>query len=653
MTFLAKLIPESRVYAQLTVSRPTEHTLASEGRKRQMFVGHGPEAQPVAAWNAAHRGVSLCGPLRGEMRLQEYLHASRTVAFRPSFASTQKPFRARNRLPGLAIALFLLPFGGRALFAQAPPEPDANMDQPYNPNAQFDSGQQSYSAQSQPYPQQAYSASPAYPQQPAYGQAQALSADQLQQLVSPIALYPDQLIALILAASTYPAQVADADRWRQAQSYASPDQIAAGANLQNWDPSVKALMAFPQVLSEEDANLAWTTALGNAYYNQPQDVLQAVQIMRQRAQAAGSLQSTPQQLVSYNQGYIQVAPANPQVVYVPAYNPWRVYGQPISPYPGFSLFGALGSFLNSSTLRFGLGMAMSAFSHTPWGWLGWGLNWLTQNVLFNQSNYSSNSTSVADWGLPHGGPRYFHSGYGQPGRGYTPAPAQGYLRSQSMYANNWSRENYNHGYQAPEFGNTRPPLQTWNHSPTPVSRPQNYTQSYTQNYSRPSYRRNDSYGAGYAARPGQSYGGSLQAYNRNPVPVSRPQNYTQNYTRSYAQNYSRPAQTYGSSYPAYRSPTTDFQRGNYGQRSSSAFTGSSFMSASAKPQHSGGFHPFGSGHSSDNPYGGGHGFKEPKQFKEPKNLGGGHSGGFHPFGGGHSSSGGHFGGHGGGGHHRL
>jgi hypothetical protein len=593
------------------------------------------------------------------MRLQEYLHASRTVVFRPSLASIGKSCRA----PGISVspafkrlmapALFLLLLGGHALFAQAPPEPDANMDQPYNPNAQYDTGQQPSYAQSQSYSQQAYSSSPAYPQQPTYGQAQALSADHLNQLVAPIALYPDQLIALILAASTYPAQVADADGWRQAQNYASPDQIAAGANGQNWDPSVKALTAFPQVLSEMDANLAWTTALGNAYYNQPQDVLRAVQIMRQRAQAAGSLQSTPQQLVSYNQGYIQVAPANPQVVYVPAYNPWTVYGQPVSPYPGFSLFGALGSFLNSSTLRFGLGMAMSAFSHTPWGWLGWGLNWLTQNVLFNQSNYASNSTSVADWGLPHGGPRYFGgersiarvpSSYGQPNRGYAPAAAQGYLRSQGTYANNWPHENYSRGYQAPAFGNTRPPLQSWNHSPTPVSR----QQTYAQNYSRPSYGLNNSFGAGYAARPGQTYGGSLQAYNRNPVPVSRPQNYTQSPT----QNYSRPAQNYGSAYQAYRSPTTDFQRGNYGQRSSSAFTGSGFMSASARPQHSGGFHPFGSGHSSDNPYGGGHGFKEPKQFKEPKSFGGGHSGGFHPFGG-HSSSGGHFGGHGGGGRHRL
>ena len=129
------------------------------------------------------------------------------------------------------------------------------------------------------------------------------------------------------------------------------EQIAAGADAQNWDPSVKALTAFPQVLGEMDRNMRWTTDLGTAYYNQPQDILQAVQEMRQRAQAAGNLQSTPQETVNYDQGNIEVAPANPQVVYVPAYNPWVVYGQPISPYPGFSLLGALGSFFGHRRYR--------------------------------------------------------------------------------------------------------------------------------------------------------------------------------------------------------------------------------------------------------------------------------------------------------------
>ena len=104
--------------------------------------------------------------------------------------------------------------------------------------------------------------------------------------------------------------------------------------------------------------------------------------MRQRAQAAGNLQSTPQEQVSYDQGAIELAPPNPQMVYVPQYNPWTVYGDPVTPYPGFNLLSAVGSFftseLGSSALQYGLGIAMSAFMHTPFGLLSWGLNWLAQ-----------------------------------------------------------------------------------------------------------------------------------------------------------------------------------------------------------------------------------------------------------------------------------
>ena len=127
------------------------------------------------------------------------------------------------------------------------------------------------------------------------------------------------------------------------QGGAPPEQIAAGANAQaSWDPSIKALTAFPQVLDQLAQNLQWTTDLGNAYYNQPQDVMQTIQVMRDRAQAAGNLQNTPQQEVIQDQGNIEIAPPTPQVVYVPQYNPWAVYGQPLAPYPGFNFFGAIG-----------------------------------------------------------------------------------------------------------------------------------------------------------------------------------------------------------------------------------------------------------------------------------------------------------------------
>ena len=231
---------------------------------------------------------------------------------------------------------------------QAPQyQPPATQNQPYPDQPPQYAPQ--YSAPQQPYAPQPYA-----DQSQAPAPAQSLSAQDLEQLLAPIALYPDSLLAQILAASTYPAEVAIADQWVQqmrAAGYGSPDQIAAGANAQaSWDPSIKALTAFPDVLDMLNHDLEWTTNLGNAYYNQPQDVMQTVQVLRQRAEQAGNLQSTPQEEVQNDQGYIDLAPTNPQVVSVPTYDPWDVYGQPIAPYPGFSLIGALAT--SSAAFRF-------------------------------------------------------------------------------------------------------------------------------------------------------------------------------------------------------------------------------------------------------------------------------------------------------------
>ena len=100
------------------------------------------------------------------------------------------------------------------------------------------------------------------------------------------------------------------------------------------------------------------------------------------------------------------------MVYVPTYDPWDVYGQPISPYPGFSLFGALGSFFGGAPIQYGLGFAMAAFEHTPFGLLAWGLDWLAHAILFDHGSYYTHSTTVADWGLPHGGPRAYGGNWG-------------------------------------------------------------------------------------------------------------------------------------------------------------------------------------------------------------------------------------------------
>ena len=484
-------------------------------------------------------------------------------------AATSSANGAALQLRGLfmlAVAVLLLLLEPEPLSAQHIPPGDQARSQndlylgQYAPNQSEE--------QSNPYPEPGYGR--------ALAPAQPLNAMQLEQLVAPIALYPDTLVAQVLAASTYPGQVANADHWRQTQGYASPDQIAAGADVQNWDPSVKALTAFPQVLAQMDRNLQWTTDLGNAYYNQPPDVLEAVQVMRRRAQQAGNLQSTPQQAVQYDQGYIQLMPLNPQVVYVPTYNPWTVYGAQVSPYPGFSLLGAMESFLGSSPIKYGLGIAMSAFSNTPWGWLAWGLNWLAQSVLFHQSDYYSQSTTVADWGFQHnafhayaGSGAFARHGYDRTqdgfrrfGSGYNGNRGRGFGRPPDRYAENW-RGNSNRGFRA--FG-----------------------------------------------------GGSERTSNQ--------------------------------SMPAYRTPTSGLQRGEFGGRSSGTFAGTDFAHSAGKPQHSGGFHLFGGGHapksvSSRGPGGfhmggGGH---------APKTS---HGGGEH-FGGGHwHGGGGHSSNHGGGKHHR-
>ncbi len=234
-------------------------------------------------------------------------------------------------------------------------------------------------------------------QGPAY---QALPPEELNRLVAPIALYPDSLVAQVLAASTYPAQVASASQFLQQYGGAPPEQIADMANQQPWDPSVKALTAFPQVLSNLNQNIQWTTQLGNAYYNQPQDVMGAVQAMRQQAYAAGNLRGGQQLNVVYQPGAIVIEPINPGVVYVPYYNPWVVYGAPIAPWGYYHYYGpprGVG-FGVGLALGFGVGIAIGAFTHFGWGYHNWAPNWGSRTVVFNHNTYISNSVTVVNHG---------------------------------------------------------------------------------------------------------------------------------------------------------------------------------------------------------------------------------------------------------------
>jgi len=213
--------------------------------------------------------------------------------------------------------------------------------------------------------------------------------EQLQQLVAPIALYPDALVAQILAAATYPDQVVEADRWLQQHPDLKDEQLGKEVDKQPWDPSVKALIEFPSVLANMDKNLSWTSSLGDAYVNQEQQVMDAVQVMRDRAEKAGNLNSTSQEKVSKQGQTIVIEPADPQVVYVPEYDPWLVYGEPVGIWPGWYWYPGL--YLTGPGFAWGLGFGIGFFGGFGWGWGHWGYDWHHHGIMFDHHGYVSHS----------------------------------------------------------------------------------------------------------------------------------------------------------------------------------------------------------------------------------------------------------------------
>jgi hypothetical protein len=232
--------------------------------------------------------------------------------------------------------------------------------------------------------------------------AQALLPQQLDDLVAPIALYPDPLLGQVLVACTYPVELVEAQQWLQANGNLHGQQLMDAARQQNWDASVQALVAMPDVLLKLTQDIRWTTDLGNAFLAQQAGVMSAVQRMRARAQANGRLRSTPEETVTTgNQGgqtAIQIQPADPQVIYVPTYDPAYVWGPPVwgfyPPllYPGYGYWFDPGIDIG---LFFG---GWGGWGFGGWGW-GWGLNWFGHGVFVN--NFFFN--------------RYgYHYGYGLP-----------------------------------------------------------------------------------------------------------------------------------------------------------------------------------------------------------------------------------------------
>jgi hypothetical protein len=207
-----------------------------------------------------------------------------------------------------------------------------------------------------------------------------LSPDQLDNLVAPIALYPDPLLAQVLAASTYPLEIIEAQQWLNQNRGLSGQALIDAAKRQNWDPSVAALVAFPDALTLLSGDIQWTTDLGNAFLAQQADVMSAIQRMRARAEQNGRLQSTAQQTVTGDPGAIQIQPANPQVVYVPVYNPVYVWGP-----PDWGAYPALWYPPVSYGCGFGVGVLLGGLfaGFLGFGGWGWGVSWLAHGLFLN------------------------------------------------------------------------------------------------------------------------------------------------------------------------------------------------------------------------------------------------------------------------------
>jgi len=225
-------------------------------------------------------------------------------------------------------------------------------------------------------------------------QGPTFKPEELEQLVAPIALYPDGLLAQVLMASTYPLEVVEAARLAKANPSLKEEELDRALQQQSWDPSVKSLLSFPQVLTMMDEKLDWTQKLGDAFLAQPKDVMDAVQRLRAKAQAEGNLKSNEQQNVTVQEEppasgaqVILIEPASPQVVYVPTYNPTVVYGTwPYPAYPPYYYYPP-GYVATAALVSFGVGLAVGSAYYG-------GCNWGHGDVDINTNRYNNFNQNV-------------------------------------------------------------------------------------------------------------------------------------------------------------------------------------------------------------------------------------------------------------------
>ena len=380
--------------------------------------------------------------------------------------------------------------------------------------------------------------------------AQLLSPEQLDTLVAPVALYPDALLSQVLVAATYPLEVAEAAQWLQQNRNLQGSQLVDAARQQNWDASIQALVPFPDVLNRLNSDIRWTTDLGNAFLAQQADVMNAVQQMRAQAREAGRLNSSAQQrVVTATQGdrtVIEIQPTNPQVVYVPVYNPEYIWGPPVYGYYPPLFYSGIG-------YGFGYGPGIyigGFFGGLGWGGWGWQPNWFGCSIYENSfffghygyhgfgggGRYRDGGIWAHNpehrWGVPYsnrGVASRFHGSYGSGGavaggrfggqRGVTPRNPS--IDRTSPGGSSGFRGNSNARIGGP--GNNGAQGGGWSHfGQTKPGTSQSFTRSApTSQRATPSYGGNHSFSnATPSYRPSPSYGGSAGS-NARPMPSYR------------------------------------------------------------------------------------------------------------------------------------
>src|SRR4029453_230661 len=218
---------------------------------------------------------------------------------------------------------------------------------------------------------------------------QGFKPEEIDAVVAPIALYPDELLSQIFMASTYPLEIVEASRWAKQNKSLKGDALAQALEKQDWDPSVRSLVNFPDVLSNMSEKLDWTQKLGDAFLSQQKEVMDAVQRLRAKAEAAGNLKTTEQQKVIVEEKVIKIESPSPQVVYVPTYNPTVVYGAwPYPAYPPYPWYPP-GYAFGASMLAFGTSVALGAAWGFAWGGCNWGRGEVNVDVNRN-TNFNTN-----------------------------------------------------------------------------------------------------------------------------------------------------------------------------------------------------------------------------------------------------------------------